>query len=377
MRDFPASEFEGRAARAQELMQKQGLDALFLMSEPEVRYFTGFRTLFWQSPTRPWFVIVPAEGKPIAIVPEIGAALMQRSWLDDIRTWSSPHEDDDGISLLKAALGGYATVGMMMGRESQLRMPLADFQNLRLDLPSTRFVDSSALIAALRFVKSEAEINIIRKICTIASNAFDQVPDLFQEGQSLAQAFRLFKMVLLKQGADDVPYLVGGAGQGGYEDVISPPGETPLQKGDVLMLDTGSTLNGYFCDFDRNFSFGEPSDAVKHAHETLWLATEAGMQAARPGATCADIFHAMQKVIGQEGGNVGRLDHGLGLQLTETPSIIEWDKTVMREGAVMTLEPSIEIEGGRMLVHEENIVIRDGTPEMLTKRAAREMPQIG
>ena len=375
--DFPASEFEGRAARAQELMQKQGLDALFLMSEPEVRYFTGFRTLFWQSPTRPWFVIVPAEGKPIAIVPEIGAALMQRSWLDDIRTWSSPHEDDDGISLLKAALGGYATVGMMMGRESQLRMPLADFQNLRLDLSTTRFVDSSALIAALRFVKSEAEINIIRKICTIASNAFDQAPDLFQEGQSLAQAFRLFKMVLLKQGADDVPYLVGGAGQGGYEDVISPPGETPLQKGDVLMLDTGSTLNGYFCDFDRNFSFGEPSDAVKHAHETLWLATEAGMQAARPGATCADIFHAMQKVIGQEGGNVGRLGHGLGLQLTETPSIIKWDKTVMQEGAVMTLEPSIAIEGGRMLVHEENIVIRDGTPELLTKRAAREMPQIG
>ena len=64
--DFGVSEFEQRTQRAQRLMNDAGLDALFLTSEPEVRYLTGFRTLFWQSPTRPWFVIVPASGKPIA-----------------------------------------------------------------------------------------------------------------------------------------------------------------------------------------------------------------------------------------------------------------------------------------------------------------------
>ena len=65
--DFEPAEFEHRTERAQQLMRAQGLDALFLMSEPEVRYFSGFRTLFWQSPTRPWFVIVPSSGKPIAV----------------------------------------------------------------------------------------------------------------------------------------------------------------------------------------------------------------------------------------------------------------------------------------------------------------------
>ena len=166
----------------------------------------------------------------------------------------------------------------------------------------------------------------------------------------------------------------------GYADVISPPSSRPLESGDVLMLDTGATLKGYFCDFDRNFVVSGggtgADDAVKRAQETLWLATEAGLAAARPGATCADIFTAMRNVIGQHGGNVGRYGHGLGMQLTETPSIIDWDNTVMHEGAVITLEPSMQVEGGHMLVHEENIVIRDGAPQLLTRRAHRQMPVI-
>ena len=101
--DFEVAEFERRTERAQALMKSRGLDALFLSTEAEVRYFSGFRTLFWQSPTRPWFVIVPATGKPIAIIPEIGEALMQSTRLDDVRCWASPHKDDDGVSLLQDA----------------------------------------------------------------------------------------------------------------------------------------------------------------------------------------------------------------------------------------------------------------------------------
>ena len=374
--DFAVSEFEQRTIRAQKLMHEQGIDALFLMSEPEVRYFTGFRTLFWQSPTRPWFLIVPAKGKLIAIIPEIGAPLMRQTWLDDIRSWASPDEHDDGKSLVTAELKKHSCVGVMMGRESQLRMSLTDFQQIRLDSTSTRFVDASQLIADLRLVKSEAEIDILRQICNIACRSFDRAPELFHQGQSLNEVFRNFKLELLKQGVEEVPYLVGGAGPVGYADVISPPSADPIRGGDVLMLDTGATLKGYFCDFDRNFSVGEAADSVKRAHETLWLATEAGLAAARPGATCADIFLAMRNVIGPTAGNVGRYGHGLGIQLTETPSLIDWDQTVLQEGAVITLEPSMEVKPGFMLVHEENIVIRDGLPQLLTRRAPRQMARI-
>ncbi len=103
-RGFDVAEFVARTQRAQRQMVAQGIAGLLLMSEPEVRYFSGFQTLFWQSPTRPWFLFVPAAGKPVAVIPEIGAALMRRTWIDDIRTWSAPAPADDGVSLLAALL---------------------------------------------------------------------------------------------------------------------------------------------------------------------------------------------------------------------------------------------------------------------------------
>ncbi len=103
-RGFDQSEFEHRTQRAQKVMHDKKLDAMIFTTEPNVRYFTGFHTQFWHSPTRPWFVIVPAEGKPIAIIPEIGASGMAGTWIDNIITWPSPRPEDDGISLVASAL---------------------------------------------------------------------------------------------------------------------------------------------------------------------------------------------------------------------------------------------------------------------------------
>ena len=372
--DFPPAEFEVRVAKAHEAMRAASIDALLLTTEAEVRYFTGFRTAFWQSPTRPWFVVLPRDAKPTAIIPEIGAALMRETWVEDIHTWASPHATDDGLSLLSDALRTARVIGMPMGRESSLRMPLADLEALRARLAGAMFVDASPLLRNLHLVKSAAEIALITDICQITSSAFAQAPALFHEGQPLNETYRAFKIALLKAGAKDVPYLVGGAGQGGYGDVISPPDDTPLRSGDVLMLNTGASLKGYFADFDRNFAIGQASDAARTAYDTLWKATEAGLQAARPGVRAADVFQAMAAIIGQGASDVGRYGHGLGMQLTEAPSLIDFDETILAPGMVITLEPSLTISPGKIMVHEENIVITDGAPQLLSERAARELP---
>ena len=374
--DFPRAEYETRLETIQTAMHGAGLDALFFTSEAEMRYFTGFRTLFWQSPTRPWFLVVPRSGMPVAIIPEIGAELMRSAFVGEIRTWASPHPDDDGLSLLADALRPHARIGMMMGRETALRMPLADYERLRANLTGCEFADATAMVQRQRMVKSEAEIALIGEICSIASKSFEAAPDLFREGQTLSEAFRAFKIELLRNGAEDVPYLVGGAGQGGYGDVISPPGEDRLEAGDVLMLDTGASLRGYFCDFDRNFAIGHASPAAMKAHDTLWRATEAALAAARPGAACRDLFEAMASIVGDDGGDVGRYGHGIGLQLTEPPSLVGFDNTVLQPGMVITLEPGIQIGPDKIMVHEENIVIRDGEPQLLNKRAPRDLPVI-
>jgi Xaa-Pro aminopeptidase len=99
-RGFPLEEFEARTACAQEFMRTQSLDALLLTTEPEVAYFAGFNSYFWQSPTRPWFLLVPSAGKPIAVVPGLGVKSVAETWITDIRAWASPNPDDEGVSLL-------------------------------------------------------------------------------------------------------------------------------------------------------------------------------------------------------------------------------------------------------------------------------------
>lgn len=380
-RGFETAEFAARTRRAQVLMAEQGLDGILLLSEPDVRYFSGFHTLFWQSPTRPWFLFLPASGDPIAVIPEIGAALMRQTWITDIRSWSAPAPQDDGIFLLTDLLTPLAQsgarLGILKGHETSWRMPLGDWERLVAALPGLQIVDTTGLVQGLRMVKSEAEIAKIAHVCAIGSATFTKVPDLVSKAMPLEEVFRAFRREALLQGADDVPYLVGGADQGGYEDVISPPSRRPLQAGDILMLDTGATWDGYFCDFDRNWAIGHADDLSRRAHDTLWRATEAGIAAARPGQTCRDLFHTMQAVIGEmddQGGDIGRLGHGLGMQLTEQPSHAAFDETELQAGMVLTLEPSLSYGAGRIMVHEENIVVREDGAELLSTRAARDLP---
>ena len=157
------------------------------------------------------------------------------------------------------------------------------------------------------------------------------------------------------------------------------PHDRAISEGDILFIDTGSTFDGYFCDFDRNYAVGNVADDVHRVHEALWLATEAGISAAVPGATTDDVFRAMEKIIqeaGAIGNNVGRLGHGLGMQLTEPPSHRLGDGTTIVENMVLTIEPGMEYAPGKMIVHEENIAITSSGPRLLTRRAPRELPVI-
>jgi Xaa-Pro aminopeptidase len=377
---FDAAEYRGRTAALQWRMAREGVSALLLSTEADILYVTGFLTRFWQSPTRPWFVIVPVAGKPVAVIPAIGAALMAETWLTDIRTWEAPCPADDGVTLLTGALheltSDDARIGVPMGPETHLRMPLADFARLRGALAPRSFVDGADIVHRVREIKSGAEIAAIRAACAIADGAFDAVAQFAGPGRALSAVFRDFQIALLQGGADWVGYLAGGAGQDGYGDVISLASDTPLAPGDVLMLDTGVVRGGYFCDFDRNFAIGHASDAARRAYETLFAATEAGLDAAHPGAVAADLHAAMAAEITRRGGTClgGRLGHGLGVQLTEWPSLTPADRTPIREGMVLTLEPGLEIAPGIIMVHEENIVIDPHGPRLLSRRAPAQLP---
>ena len=136
-RGFPEAEFKARLRRAQAQLAERGLDALLLTTHPDIYYFSGFLTRFWESPTRPWFLLIAQSGDPIAVIPSIGADLMASTWIRDIRTWPSPDLIDDGVSLLGEAIEERVKngrIGLPAGPETHLRMPLQDFWRLRQEL---------------------------------------------------------------------------------------------------------------------------------------------------------------------------------------------------------------------------------------------------
>ena len=381
-RGFSTPEFEERLIKAQEIMRHYKLDGLLVTTPQNIRYFTGYDSQFWESPTRPWFVVVPASGKPIGIVPEIGESEFKKTWLEDIKTWPSPRPEDEGISILKSTIDDlkktYGQIGAEFGKEMAIRMPVRDLFKLK-EIVKTNIVDGSDAIWDMRMIKTNAEIDRIKYICSVASDAYNNLPSKLAIGDTERTAVNKLKIDMLNRGADNVPFMPGISGPGGVSQIVCGPSDRMLENGDILFIDTGSTFDGYFCDFDRNFAFGSPTSEVERVNEVLWQATEAGIKVAVPGATTLDIFNTMNKIIeegGALGNNVGRLGHGLGLQLTEPPSHRLEEETVIKENMVLTIEPGMEYEKDKMLVHEENIVIHKDGAELITKRAPREIPII-
>ena len=127
------------------------------------------------------------------------------------------------------------------------------------------------------------------------------MPNFAQAGQPLDQVFRNFQIALLRAGADWVSYVAGGAGPDGYGDVISPADNRPLERGDVLMLDTGAVREGYFCDFDRNFSIGPASDSARRAHASLIGATQTALDQLRAGMTARDLHQILTSALTAQG----------------------------------------------------------------------------
>jgi Xaa-Pro aminopeptidase len=382
---FTRSEFERRVERACELMTRDKLDGILVTSETNVEYLSGFTTQFaWNTPTRPWYFLLRRNGRGVAVIPEIGLSNWQStSWVDEVLTWPSPRPENEGLDLLCKVVAQtrrrFGRIGVEMGAESRLGMPAGDFLRLKRMIQPARMADGSPLLSELRLIKSKAEIARIRHICKIAADTFDALPGFLQIGETEKNLVRKFQSDILLRGADKTPYTAIGSGRGGYTSIIAGPTDRRLQSGDIFLIDTGSRYGGYFCDFDRNYAIGKVGDPARRVHDLLYRATDAGIDAARPGNTAADVFTAQAKVLvdaGIELGNVGRFGHGLGKTLTEPPSNKPGDHTPLKPGVVLTIEPSAMFGRGKILVHEENLVVTTDSAELLSRRAPREMVTI-
>ena len=381
MMSFPKEEYLKRLDNIHKKLENENIDAIVITSPANFRYFSGLDSNFWESPTRPWFLIISKNGKIKALVPSIGLSAIESTFIKDIEVWQSPNPKDEGTSLLKKIIKTFpknSNIGFELGMETYLRMSIKEFLKIKKDLQEYNFIDSTNIVWSLRKIKSDLEIKNIEKVCSITSKVFNNLINKISLGMSEREIATIFKKDLINNGVDYIMYLSCASGINGYIQIICNPSEKKIGDGDILIIDTGSTLNGYYCDFDRNFGFGNINQKSLDAYNKLWNATEKTLEIIKPGISCKEVYESLSKNLFSSNvkNSVGRMGHGFGLQLTEPPSIMIDDNTILEKNMILALEPSIEIENDLMLVHEENILITQNGNRLLTSRTPKELPVI-
>lgn len=378
---FPKPEYESRWERARERMRAAGLDALFITEAGNFTYFSGGHGDF--SFSRPTIMVLPQKGNPLLIVHDFFEHSQQReSWVDDIRTYSSfgalPFD------MLKATceeLGlNTGRIGAELGTEQRLGLPYNDFVRITQELPGADFSDASDLFWELRMVKSKAEVEYMRKACSISSQAFNTCFKSIRPGMTEKDAAKIIYDTAVEAGGTAV-WTLSNSGPYNYESGFLPnPSEHVLEKGNLLWLDTGCKVNGYSSDFSRIAAIGEPSSDQKKMYEIVNGISDTAVEAIRPGIKASDLSRLCNREFEKAGlkeiwgdgdcssaqsNRAQRVGHGIGMATTEPPHIALFDDTELKTGMVVTIEPTVVTKYGHFNI-ESNVLVTEDGPEVLS-----------
>lgn len=380
--DFPVNEMEQRIENAKALMARKGLCGLMLTAAANHFYFTGFRKLAnWATFTRTVFVFIPADKAPVLYVQDFaGPEARSRSSVRDVRTFGEiMGAPISGIVEILKELGmDSGKVGCELGYEQRLDMAVADFEAVKSQLPAASFVDASDLLWELRMVKLPSEIACLRKANDIASRSFDRVFGEVCEGMTEKEVARKLVSIMAQEGAELPGFIIVLSGPGNYDRISARPSDKLIEKGDFVWIDAGVNYNGYWTDFCRAGVVGGPSSEQQRLQKIVTDITMEGCAAVKPGMPVKELYDICAKKFIEHklpwSFECGRAGHGVGLQLTEPPSIARIDDTVLKPGMIITLEPGYVNELGCFDV-EENILVTETGGEVLSS-AKRELHAI-
>ncbi len=147
------------------------------------------------------------------------------------------------------------------------------------------------------------------------------------------------------------------------------PTDAVLARGDLVKLDFGALVDGYHSDMTRTVVLGEPAAWQRDLHALVLDAHTAGSAAVRPGAEVSSVDEAARAVIAEAG--LGEhfthgLGHGVGLAVHEAPSLSARGAGTLSACMAVTVEPGVYLAGRGGVRLEDTLVVREGTPELLT-----------
>lgn len=273
---------------------------------------------------------------------------------------------------------------------------VAQLQALKKALPSIRFVDSGNLIAQLRHIKDDTEIAAIKKAAKITDQAFAFILKSIKRGVR-EKDLALQLEVYLKKHADGIafsPIVASGVGSASPHYISS---EKVIQMGEMVLLDFGAKVDGYFSDLTRTVFVGKATEKFKEIYQTVLEAQNQALEylrrhlgGGRLNPPAGGGSHDSPEVLGT-GSNleiptkavdsIARdyikthgypdiphgLGHSLGLEIHESPRLSPTDNTIIKPGMVFTIEPGIYLPNWGGVRIEELVYLGEKGIEVLSK----------
>jgi Xaa-Pro aminopeptidase len=254
-------------------------------------------------------------------------------------------------------------IGAELGQEQRIGMPVRDFLLLREDLKEFEFGDAAPMLWEMRMIKSQRELDWIRRAKTITTQGYVEGFPLVKEGMTEREIASLLTRKMVEHGAEQF-WIMVTSGKGNYQRISGKPTDRRVRHGDMVWVDMGAAVNDYWADFSRAGVIGGPSAEQKRYQQLVVETTEACIRAVKagvPGARIVDICEEELRKRGIEiSFNAGRLGHGIGLLFTEPPSIAKWDPVVLAENMVISIEPGLVRDDGVFQTEENLIVTKEG-----------------
>jgi Xaa-Pro aminopeptidase len=355
-------DFASRRERFDAAMEAAGLDLTFLPLSGDLHYLTGFAR---RLPTygdigyaHDWVAggYFRPGSDPIFVLPRMMVEFEAPEGVPGEVIVVG--ETDDPGPLVAAALEGTSRVPRLgVGRRARAETVI----HLQELLGSPELVDASAIVNRQRRVKSRAELATLEEACRIAADVLSEVTPSVGVGSVEREIAEEVDHRMANYGSVSPSFDTGvfSVSRSGERDADVRVSDQTLATGDAVSFDFGAVIDGYCSDFGRTIFVGEPDDDSRRAYEVVMEAQAAGIEAARPGVTAAEVDAVTRAVIAGEG--LGewfrhRTGHCIGLDVHEHPYISEEDGTALEEGMTFTVEPSV-FRPGRVGVRVEDVIV--------------------
>ncbi|ATY31584.1 M24 family metallopeptidase [Sphingomonas psychrotolerans] len=330
-------ERDARLARARELLAATGADALLVNAGPSLRYFTG---ISWSPTERLVAMLLPVSGKPWIVCPafERGSLEAELAIHAELLLWE---EDESPLALIADSLAPNAVLALD---------PLLPFHWSEPLRASFRPVSGARVIDGLRMVKSTTELALMWQAKQMTLEVHRRAARILVPG---------IRASTVKRFIDDAHRALGAAGstfcavQFGTATAYPHglPGDQALEEGQLVLIDTGCTVDGYHSDITRTYGFGSVDDEIRAVWELEKEAQAAAFAAVEPGAPCESVDAAARRVLERAGlgpdyrlpGLPHRTGHGIGLAIHEPAYLVRGDRTPLAPGMCFSNEPMIVV----------------------------------